>query len=35
LGGKLDNIYDLFELVKGSSAEFAGASDALVVNRRP
>ena len=32
LGGKLDNIYDLFELVRSTGAEFAEANDRLVVN---
>lgn len=30
LGGKLDNIYDLFDLVRRTGPEFAGAHDALV-----
>jgi glycine/D-amino acid oxidase-like deaminating enzyme len=33
LGGKIDNIYDLFDLVRMTGAEFATASDALVVGR--
>lgn len=33
LGGKLDNIYDLFDLVRNTGAEFAAASDALVMGR--
>lgn len=30
LGGKIDNIYDLFELVRGTSDDLAGAHDRLV-----
>jgi hypothetical protein len=33
LGGKIDNIYDLFDLLHESSPEFTLASDALVVGR--
>ncbi|WP_136637806.1 FAD-dependent oxidoreductase [Pseudooceanicola onchidii] len=33
LGGKIDNIYDLFELVRHTSAEFADASDSLVLGQ--
>lgn len=31
LGGKIDNIYDLFELIRTSSPEFASADDGLVL----
>ncbi len=33
LGGKIDNVYDLFDLVQKTGAEFATASDTLVVGR--
>lgn len=33
LGGKIDNIYDLFDLVRQSGPEFGQASDALVTAR--
>jgi glycine/D-amino acid oxidase-like deaminating enzyme len=33
LGAKIDNIYDLFDLVKKTGVEFAGASDALAMGR--
>ncbi len=33
LGGKLDNVYDLFDLVRQTSAEFADATDELVAWR--
>lgn len=33
LGAKIDNIYDLFDMVKRTGAEFAGASDALAMGR--
>ena len=31
LGGKIDNIYDLFDLIRTSSPEFASADDGLVL----
>lgn len=33
LGGKIDNIYDLFELVQRTGPEFRQASDRLVIDR--
>ena len=34
LGGKIDNIYDLFALVQQSGPEFADATDDLVLGRK-
>lgn len=34
LGAKIDNVYDLFDLVQRTGPEFAAASDALVTGRR-
>lgn len=31
LGGKIDNIYDLFDLIRASSPEFASANDGLLL----
>lgn len=33
LGGKIDNIYDLFDLIRKSSPEFASADDRLVLGQ--
>lgn len=33
LGGKIDNIYDLFDLIRTSSPEFASADDGLVLGQ--
>ncbi|AUC56770.1 FAD-dependent oxidoreductase (plasmid) [Sagittula sp. P11] len=33
LGGKIDNIYDLFDLVRQTGSEFSGAHDGLVLDR--
>lgn len=33
LGGKIDNVYDLFDLVQMTEPEFAGATDRLVYDR--
>lgn len=33
LGGKIDNIYDLFDLVRKTGPEFSAASDTLVMGR--
>nr|MBI1228757.1 FAD-dependent oxidoreductase [Cytophagales bacterium] len=33
LGGKIDNIYDLFDLVKSTDEEFAGADDSLIIGK--
>ena len=33
LGGKIDNIYDLFEAVKDTGAEFAGLDPGHVFGR--
>jgi glycine/D-amino acid oxidase-like deaminating enzyme len=33
LGGKIDNIYDLFDLIRKSSPEFASADDGLVLGQ--
>ena len=33
LGGKMDNIYDLFDQVRAADAEFAAAHDGLVMGR--
>lgn len=33
LGGKIDNIYDLFDLIRSSGPEFASAHDRLVTGR--
>lgn len=33
LGGKIDNIYDLFDLIRKSSPEFASADDGLVLGK--
>jgi glycine/D-amino acid oxidase-like deaminating enzyme len=33
LGGKIDNIYDLFDLIRTSSTEFASADDGLVLGQ--
>lgn len=33
LGGKIDNIYDLFDLVRQTGPEFAGADDHLLLGR--
>ncbi len=35
LGGKIDNIYDLFDLVRGTGAEFRGAHAGLLLAERP
>ena len=34
LGGKIDNIYDLFDLIRTSSPEFTDADDHLLVEKR-
>ena len=33
LGGKIDNVYDLFDLIRTSSAEFAAAKDDLLLRK--
>lgn len=35
LGSKIDNVYDLFELVKRTSPEFSGAHSRLIANGSP
>lgn len=32
LGGKIDNIYDLFELIRSSEREWAAANDRFVIS---
>jgi len=34
LGGKIDNIYDLFDLVRTTSSEFTDTDDRFVLDRR-
>lgn len=34
MGGKIDNVYDLFDLVRATSSEFSGANDRNVIGRK-
>ena len=35
LGGKIDNIYDLFDVVRNTNSEFSNAHDGFVTGRGP